>query len=281
MGRAGREADLREPQRLRRDVRPGASSSASPTRCSRTSRSMTAWSSSEDILREINRGTWATGLYRAVAGAASRRHMANQQHFDITTLRGAEGDRRCERRGLRPALAVLGHAGDEASRHATSSTTPSLHVKEGGGTFRARFGVERNGETLLAEGLLVQGLGDRGRLSGVHRRRAEAARLVRRADGAGEGEHRPGRRREHRPRLLVHRPLGRHPSGWRWTMAASPYGNAKARAVAWNLPDPVPMHREPIYTLAPRPRRQVPRRCATAAASACRISGSRVQMRVA
>jgi len=27
-----------------------------------------------------------------------------------------------------------------------------------------------------------------------------------------------------------------------------PYGNAKARAVAWNLPDPVPVHREPIYT---------------------------------
>ena len=30
-----------------------------------------------------------------------------------------------------------------------------------------------------------------------------------------------------------------------------PYGNGKARAVAWNLPDPVPIHREPIYT--PRP----------------------------
>src|SRR5437588_10740114 len=27
-----------------------------------------------------------------------------------------------------------------------------------------------------------------------------------------------------------------------------PYGNGKARAVAWNLPDPVPVHREPIYT---------------------------------
>jgi formate dehydrogenase major subunit len=27
-----------------------------------------------------------------------------------------------------------------------------------------------------------------------------------------------------------------------------PYGNGKARAVAWNLPDPVPTHREPIYT---------------------------------
>ena len=31
----------------------------------------------------------------------------------------------------------------------------------------------------------------------------------------------------------------------------TPYGNGKARANAWNLPDPVPVHREPIYT--PRP----------------------------
>jgi formate dehydrogenase major subunit len=29
------------------------------------------------------------------------------------------------------------------------------------------------------------------------------------------------------------------------------YGNGKARANAWNLPDGVPVHREPIYT--PRP----------------------------
>ena len=29
------------------------------------------------------------------------------------------------------------------------------------------------------------------------------------------------------------------------------YGNGKARANAWNLPDPMPVHREPIYT--PRP----------------------------
>jgi len=30
-----------------------------------------------------------------------------------------------------------------------------------------------------------------------------------------------------------------------------PFGNGKARAVAWNLPDPVPVHREPIYTSRP------------------------------
>lgn len=28
-----------------------------------------------------------------------------------------------------------------------------------------------------------------------------------------------------------------------------PYGTGKARAVAWNLPDPVPVHREPNYSL--------------------------------
>jgi formate dehydrogenase major subunit len=28
----------------------------------------------------------------------------------------------------------------------------------------------------------------------------------------------------------------------------APYGNAKARAVVWTFPDPVPIHREPLYT---------------------------------
>ena len=31
----------------------------------------------------------------------------------------------------------------------------------------------------------------------------------------------------------------------------SPYGNAKARAVVWNFPDQIPMHREPLHS--PRP----------------------------
>src|SRR3546814_6576022 len=29
------------------------------------------------------------------------------------------------------------------------------------------------------------------------------------------------------------------------------YGNGKARAVAWNLTDPIPVHREPIYSPSP------------------------------
>jgi formate dehydrogenase major subunit len=30
-----------------------------------------------------------------------------------------------------------------------------------------------------------------------------------------------------------------------------PFGNAKARAVVWNFPDPIPQHREPIYSNRP------------------------------
>jgi formate dehydrogenase major subunit len=33
----------------------------------------------------------------------------------------------------------------------------------------------------------------------------------------------------------------------------APFGNAKARTVVWNFPDPVPVHREPLYT----PRRDL------------------------
>ena len=30
-----------------------------------------------------------------------------------------------------------------------------------------------------------------------------------------------------------------------------PFGNAKARAVVWNFPDPIPQHREPLYGTRP------------------------------
>ena len=39
----------------------------------------------------------------------------------------------------------------------------------------------------------------------------------------------------------------------RVTMAhgCHPFGNAKARAVVWNFPDPIPQHREPLYSNRP------------------------------
>ena len=82
-------------------------------------------------------------LLRPVAGAAE------VAHGEPGRLRHAhaEGHDRAEQgRLLRPAVAVLGHAGVQASRHPLLYNT-NLSIKDGGGTFRARFGVERE-ETL-------------------------------------------------------------------------------------------------------------------------------------
>jgi formate dehydrogenase major subunit len=48
---------------------------------------------------------------------------------------------------------------------------------------------------------------------------------------------------------------GRAPSGGIQRVAiehgCAPYGNGKARVIAWNPPDPIPVHREVIYTSRP------------------------------
>ncbi len=63
---------------------------------------------------------------------------------------------------------------------------------------------------------------------------------------------------------VIQRVGGNNPDGVSWSTDLSggiqrvaidhgcaPYGNGKARAVAWNLPDPIPVHREVIFTSRP------------------------------
>ena len=119
---------------------------------------------------------------------------------------------------------------------------------DGGSTFRARFGVERNGETLLAEGSYTEGLGAHRRLSRVHHGRAEEARLGRGPDAGGDWRSSSGSAATTSTRSPGRPTCRAASSASRSSTAAIPYGNGKARAVAWNLPDPVPVHREPIYT---------------------------------
>ena len=73
----------------------------------------------EDILREINRGGWSTG-YCGQSPERLKAHMKNQDKFDLVSLRAPKDDPGNRRRLLRPAVAVLGHAGIAASRHATA-----------------------------------------------------------------------------------------------------------------------------------------------------------------
>ena len=122
--------------------------------------------SAEDLLREINRGGWSTG-YCGQSPERLKAHMRNQSKFDVVTLRAPKDDPEVggDYYGLPwPCW------GKPELRHPGSPIlyNTSVPVAEGGGTFRARFGVERvvkrkvteNGQEVekeLHENLLADG----------------------------------------------------------------------------------------------------------------------------
>jgi len=199
----------------------------------------------EDITREFNGGMWTIG-YTGQSPERLRLHMANQSTFDKTTLQAIGGPADGEYYGL-PwpcwGTAEMGHPG-----------TPLLYdsskpVAEGGLTFRARFGVEREGQNLLAEGsysvgseikdgypefsmAMLKKLGWDKDLTDAERQAIEAVagdKTNWKTDLSGG----------------IQRVAIKH--------GCAPFGNAKARTVVWTFPDPVPLHREPLYT----PRRDL------------------------
>ncbi len=102
----------------------------------------------EDITREFNRGAWTIG-YTGQSPERLRLHMAHQATFNKTTLKAEGGPCDGEYFGMPwPCWGTpeLKHPGTPILYD------PSKSVAEGGMGFRARFGVERNGENLLAEG---------------------------------------------------------------------------------------------------------------------------------
>ena len=202
----------------------------------------------EDILREINSGTWTIG-YTGQTPERLKAHMRNMHVFDVKTLRAQGRQGQGDRLRARPATtsACRGRAG--ATPELKHPGTPNLydtskHVMDGGGNFRANFGVERDGRQPAGRGRLAfGGRRDHDRLSRVRPRPAEEARLVGRAHRRREGR---GRRQE-----LEDRPLGRHPA--RRAEARLPSRSATPRRARWSgtSPTPIPQHREPLYS--PRP----------------------------
>ncbi|MCB9946717.1 MAG: formate dehydrogenase subunit alpha [Rhodospirillaceae bacterium] len=194
----------------------------------------------EDLTREFNRGMWTIG-YTGQSPERLRAHMAHQQTFDRTTLQAVGGPLDGEFYGMPwPCWGPpdMGHPG-----------TPILYdtsrpVAEGGLTFRARFGVERDGDNLLAEGswsagseiedgypeftmALLKSLGWDGDLTDDERAAIDAI--------AGDETNWKTDLSGGIQRVAI-------------AHGAAPFGNAKARCVVWNFPDPVPVHREPLYT---------------------------------
>src|SRR5262249_14442046 len=106
--------------------------------------------SAEDILREINRGGWSTG-YCGQSPERLKAHMKNQSKFDVVTLRAPKDDP--EVGGDVYWLPWPCWGTPEVKHPGTRILyTPTLGGREGGARSRPRFGVERSGVTLRAEG---------------------------------------------------------------------------------------------------------------------------------
>jgi formate dehydrogenase major subunit len=202
----------------------------------------------EDITREFNRGSWTIG-YTGQSPERLRLHMANQHTFDKTTLKAVGGPCDGEYYGLPwPCW------GTPEMKHPGTPVLydPSKPVAEGGLCFRARFGVERDGDNLLAEGSFPVGseiedgypeftMAMLMKLGWDQDLSADERAVIEKIGGANVGA-----------------------VNWKTDLSGgiqrvaiqhgcAPFGNAKARVVAWNFPDPVPIHREPLYT----PRRDL------------------------
>ena len=126
----------------------------------------------EDVLREINRGSWSTG-YCGQSPERIKSHMANQADFDMLTQRATTGPNKGDYYGLPwPCW------GSPEVKHPGTPLlyNTNLSAMDGGGVFRARFGVEREEKlpdgTTVKVSLLANGnhpkIGDKGRVSGVH-----------------------------------------------------------------------------------------------------------------
>jgi len=203
--------------------------------------------SMEDTLRnEINKGAWTIG-YTGQSPERLQAHMRNMHLFDVKTLRCKAG--KDAKTGYDMAGDYFGLPwpcyGKAELKHPGSPNLydTSKHVMDGGGNFRALFGMERDGVNLLAEDgshpkgaeittghpqfdhVLLKKLGWWDELTDEEKKEAEGKTWINDLSGA------------------IQRVALKH--------GCHPFGNAKARAVVWNFPDAIPQHREPLYS--PRP----------------------------
>jgi len=208
----------------------------------------------EDILREMNRGSFSTG-YCGQSPERIKAHMKNQAKFDLVTLRAPKDDP--EVGGDYYGLPWPCWGTPEVKHPGTPLLyNTNLAVMDGGGCFRARFGLEREEKRPDGTTVKVSLLAD-----GSYSKDSEIK------DGYPEFT------------LGVLKKLGwdkdlteaemavitkinpTTPDAVSWSIDLSggiqrvamkhgcvPYGNAKARMNAFGLPDPIPVHREPIYT---------------------------------
>ena len=200
----------------------------------------------ESLLREINRSVWTIG-YTGQSPERLKAHMRNMNVFDVKTLRAKGGiDKET---GYKLDGDYFGLPwpcyGTPELKHPGSPNLydTSKHVMDGGGNFRANFGVEREGVSLLAE-------------DGSHSLGAEIT------TGYPEFDHLLLKKLGWWNDLNEAEKKAAEGKNWKTDLSGGiqrvsmahgchPFGNAKARAVVWNFPDPIPQHREALYSTRP------------------------------
>ncbi len=198
----------------------------------------------EEVTLEFNKGMWTIG-YTGQTPDRLKAHMKYQHTFDKTTLQARGGPLDGEYYGL-PwpcwGTADIKHPGTP------NLYDPSKPVAEGGLCFRNRFGLKSpekwGSENLLADGSYPVG-------SEIKDGYPEFTMAMLKKLGWDKDL-------TEKERTFIEGLAG-DKTNWKVDLTGgiqrvaikhgcAPFGNAKARTVVWNFPDPIPLHREPLYT---------------------------------
>jgi len=202
----------------------------------------------EDMTAEINNGNWTIG-YTGQTPERMKAHMRNMAAFDVKSLRctkptvDKESGYDCNGDYFGMPWPCYGTA---KVKHPGSPVLyrEDLKMMDGGGCFRANFGIEKDGVTLLAE-------------EGSHVKDSEIT------IGHPEIDHVLMKKLGWWNELTPEEQAAAEGKNWKTDLSGGIqrvcmvnhnvhfWGNAKARAIVWNFPDGIPQHREPLYS--PRP----------------------------
>ena len=164
-----------------------------------------------------------------------KRHTENWHLFNSTSLKG-RGITQKEYYGLPWPCWNETHPGSPVLYNI------NLPVSQGGMGFRTRFGVEREGVSLLAaEGSAPKGSRIKGGYDEITAKNIEELAGITLT--------------EDEKKLLEGKNWKNDDSGLlvKYALEAglAPYGNARARTNVWEFVDPIPKHREPLHTFRP------------------------------
>jgi len=189
----------------------------------------------EDVLREINRGAWTIG-YTGQSPERLKLHAKHRKTFNTVTLKAEGGPCEGDYYGLPwPCW------GKPEMKHPGTPILYDTHkpVAEGGLVFRAAWGTERDGQSLLAGGVYSVGSEIE---DGYPEFTDEILKKLGWWDELTPEEQKEAEGRNWKTDLSggIQRVVIKH--------GCAPFGNGRARCKVWEYPDPIPIHREPLYT---------------------------------